>query len=145
MISTIKEYVLSNGQKLGIFLESKHSQFRHEWDQTGNVVVFMVYVPGLRSPNIYRWELQGENIYATNGAASELTPELDKRKQEIEERKRAVSVELLRIYNFVKQYHLQEDQPIELVLDKASKEFGLSPGEIEEIYLKVDKILYGKL
>lgn len=50
----------------------------------------------------------------------------------------------MRIYNFVKQYHLEEGQPIEIVLDKANKEFGLPQGDIEEIFIKVDKLLYSK-
>jgi hypothetical protein len=142
VIQLLKNYKMADNQKLGAYLEQKYAQYKTEWTQYGNIVSFLVYIPGLRSPNIFRWEIEGENIYSTNGSANTVTPELDMRKHVIDDRKQTVSVELMRIYNFIKQYHLEEGQPIEIVLDKANKEFGLSQGELEEIFIKVEKQLY---
>jgi len=144
MIQLVKNYKMQDNQKLGDYLERKYDSYKNEWKQDGNIVSFFVYVPGLRSPNIFRWEIEGESIFSTNGSSNSLTPELDKRKQEINQRKQEISVELMRIYNFIKQYHLEEDQPIEIVLDKANKEFGLSQAEIEAIFIEVEKDLYDK-
>lgn len=141
-LSIVKDYRLENGERLASYIERKNKNHKYEWAQNGNVISFLVYVKGLRSPNIFRWEISNNKIFATNGSSITLTPELDKRRQEIDNRKQSVPVELMRIYNFVKQYHLEEDLPIEIVLDRANKEFGLNQGEIEEIYLKVDNELH---
>lgn len=84
MISKVKEYRLKNGKRLGDFLEQKYPQYKTEWSHTGNVIAFLVHVPGLRSPNIFRWEIEDNKIYATNGSSISVTPELDKRKQDLD-------------------------------------------------------------
>ena len=142
MIEQVKNYITKNGEKLSVLLEKKHSNFQTEWVQSGNVITFQVSIKGLRSPKIYRWEIEGDKIFSTNGGAITVTPELNKQNQKLEDKRSLVPVEQLRIYNYIKQYHLEEDNPIEVVLDNASKEFGLSQGEIEEIFIKVDKQLY---
>lgn len=144
MISKVKEYRMDSGIRLGDYLENKNKIFSFEWNQTDNIVTFSVNIPQLRSPNIYKWEVKNNEIFALNGSAISVTPELNKRIQELEKKKESVPLEQMRIYNFVKQYHLEEDQPIETVLEKANVEFGLSKEEIDSIYLKVDRILYGK-
>ncbi|WP_162990370.1 hypothetical protein [Mesobacillus foraminis] len=140
----MKEYKLQNGEKLGNYLEKEYANFRTEWSQIGNDVTFLVYVPGLRSPNIFKWEVKGDSIYSTNDSAIALTPELNKTNLEIAENRNFISGEDLMIHNFVKESYRENSQPIEVVFDEASKEFGLSQEDIEAIYLKVENTSYKK-
>ncbi|TFH62596.1 hypothetical protein [Peribacillus frigoritolerans] len=144
MLSKVQNYRLQNGKKLGVYLESKYSGYDSNWIAKDNIIEFIAHVRPLKKPTIYQWEIEEDNIYAINGGSDGITPELSKGRQELERRKATVQVELLGIYNFIKQYHLEEDQPIELVMEKANEQFGLPINEIEAIYLKVDNILYGK-
>ncbi|TCN22741.1 hypothetical protein [Mesobacillus foraminis] len=144
MINTVKEYKLQNGEKLGNYLENEYASFKTEWSQIGNVVTFLVYVPGLRSPNIFKWEVKGDSIYSTNESAITVTPELNKTNLEIAENRNFIRGEDLMIHNYVKENYRENSQPIEVVFDEASKEFGLPQEDIEAIYLKVENTSYKK-
>lgn len=152
MIQRIKEYVLSSGENLGEYLEDKFSHYVNEWKQEDNTVMFMVKVPGLSSPVIYKWEIADNSFYAINGKSIALTPELDKIMLEQEARIKGLTEERKAIYQYVKnELSKREDTHDGQVSDKdykeiirgASERFGIGSDEIESNYLKIEKYIYG--
>jgi hypothetical protein len=136
------------GTTIKNYLEEKHKGFDNGWTVEDDVVIFYfsptikIQDNPLRSPAEYIWRIEGEKIISISGKANELTPELDERKQEIETRKQSISTDELTIYNFIMNEDVSSDSEFLTAFEKASVVFGLTPSKIEEIYLKIDRILY---
>lgn len=139
-INLVKKYLLGNGKLLGNHLEQLHGRFSNEWVVRGDIVEFVVKISHLKK--IYRWEFEGENFYSVNGGSISITPELNKNEIETKRRRSEVAPEDLEIYDYVKQYFLHDGEQISDVLSRASKKFKKPEKNIEEIYLKVDGIIY---
>lgn len=149
-VDLIKKYLI-NGKTVDEILQEKHGMFDNGWKVNENEVVFY-FSPSvvldknpLTSEAEYRWSVRNGNIIPLNGRASELMPELDEANIKMYEIKDSVPTELLRIHSFFNIKHGEEGWSESETIELASKQFGLSEAEIEEIVDKVEKMISEKI
>lgn len=139
MLEKLKKHITSKGNTVDHFLKKKYPS--GEWILEGDFYTYQAIVAHLTVKSI--WKKDGQRIIAVNGRAIELTPDLDDKTHELEERRKAVPKENLRIYNFICS-RFEEHGNEELSFNEANKEFGLDVKTIEAIYYRVDDLLYKK-
>lgn len=149
MIKLVKDYVTKNGVTINRYLEKAHRPHEGKWREEGEFITYTVEIPGLSSPAIYKWRVDGNVFFAVNGKALSVTPELDKVKLEQLSRREAISPNDLKIHDFVKNALMEierigtvTDTEYEHVLETAAVKFEIPSIEIERISNAVERKIY---
>ncbi|RJG26689.1 hypothetical protein [Paenibacillus thiaminolyticus] len=152
MLQMVQNYITKDGVSISDFFEKKHSQFERKWEEKGNLVVYTVKIPGLSTPSIYEWEIFGNEIFAVNGKAQAITPELNKIILEQQNRKNSLAPGDLEIYEYIrgalseieeKQNGYVSDQEYDRIINSAASKFGLAIEEMGPKYNHIEKYIYG--
>lgn len=153
MLQMIKNYKLSNGETINEYLLRRYDGFKNCWEEKGNIVEFSVSIPGLSSPIVFRWVIEGNGFFAANGYAMRLTPELNKKLLDSERRLREIPDNKKAVYYFMKsewekleeedgKYIPEKHDPI--VLKKASEALNIpTEQEAYKIYDEVERAIFG--
>ncbi|WP_156290773.1 hypothetical protein [Oceanobacillus salinisoli] len=151
-VKIVQSHVLNNGLTLEEYFENNFVQFPRKWRKVGeNTVEFIVDYPRLSNYSYYRWKVKEGVIHALNGKAIQVTPEFNRHKEELIKRKNEIPEEEMEIYNYIQDSFKkleQEDGEYSpekhdsLVLNKASKKYGLPLEDVDKLLVKVERKIY---
>ncbi|MGV3267068.1 hypothetical protein [Cytobacillus pseudoceanisediminis] len=137
-LAFLKEYKTKSGLSVDDFLKNKYKG-EGEWIRKEDELIFNIVISGLNVQ--YKWKVVNGNVEAVSGKAVELTPDLHPGSKKIAERKMRLPSRDLKIYEYI-MHEYGEQGSMDGAFAKAEKEFGLSDGEAEEIYLSIDSLIY---
>ncbi|MEH7475604.1 hypothetical protein V7158_28285 [Priestia megaterium] len=141
MLNKLKNHQSVKGVTVKQYLQGKHPDGR--WIEKGDEIIYQAQYAHLSLD--YVWKIINGEFEATSGRAAELTPDLNKRSREIQANREQVPKNELEIYDYIKDDSEGDDEIIKESFKKASEKFGVSEEEAEEIYIKVDHLIYLQL